>query len=367
MTDATFQPDWFSKPGDTLLTLMEQRELTTERVSRLLGCELSTVQGILSGAVAVDDKLAVGLSKHVGGTPTFWRARQNKYVEALARAAKAVPKEAGSDWIKLFPRRDISNYGWVRRRSGRDELIEAYLAYFGVNTPQEWSERYEQSMRETAFRTSPTYSSKVGAISAWLRKGEIEATAMSCGDWQPNRLRQSLDQLRVLSKAKQPAYFLPRIRRICSEAGVAVVFVRAPTGCTASGATRFISRNRAMVILSFRYLSDDHFWFTFFHELGHLLLHKSSMTFVDGEPGISGELEHEANTFSADVLIPPSRRDELMDLSASRERIIRYAYSVGVSAGIVVGQMQHQNLLTPKQMNFLKRRFNWNEIRAALD
>src|SRR4051812_36094479 len=61
--------------------------------------------------------------------------------------------------------------------------------------------------RDTAFRTSPTYSSKIGAISAWLRKGEIEATEMSCGDWQPNRLRQSLDKLRVLSKAKKPAYF----------------------------------------------------------------------------------------------------------------------------------------------------------------
>jgi Zn-dependent peptidase ImmA (M78 family) len=121
-----------------------------------------------------------------------------------------------------------------------------------------------------------------------------------------------------------------------------------------------------MVILSFRYLSDDHFWFTFFHELGHLLLHKSSMTFVDGEPGISGDLEIEANEFAADSLIPPSRRDELMDLPASKEQIIRFAYSVGVSAGVVVGQMQHRDVLNPKQMNFLKRRFNWQQISSAI-
>ncbi|MBR0849874.1 ImmA/IrrE family metallo-endopeptidase [Bradyrhizobium diazoefficiens] len=365
MTEVSFQPDWFSKPGDTLLTLMERKEISSDRLARLLGCDQSTVQGILSGNVAVDDRIADGLSRHVGGTPSFWRARQQKYLHALSRAAKAVPKERGSEWVKMFPHRDIAKYGWVDRNAKRDELVQAYLAYFGVSTPEEWSDRYEQSMRGTAFRTSPTYDSKLGAISAWLRRGEMEAAAIHTNDWNPDRLRKSLEGLRTLSKAKAPGYFLPRARKICAEAGVAVVFVRAPTGCRASGATRFISRSKAMVVLSFRHLSDDHFWFTFFHELGHLLLHKSSMTFVDGEPGISGELESEANDFAADVLIPPDRRDELMDLAARKEGIIRYAYSVGVSAGVVVGQMQHRNVINPNQMNYLKRWFKWTDISAA--
>lgn len=366
MPQLSFQPDWFSKPGDTLLTLMEQRELTSESLARKIGCERSVVEGLVSGAVAVDDNLASCLSKFVGGSPAFWRTRQAKYLEALSRAANAVPREKASEWIKLFPHRDIASYGWVDRNVKRDELIREYLAYFGVSTPDEWKDKYELSLHETAFRASPTFTSKVGAISAWLRRGEIEASAISCAAWQPGLLRKSLDEIRVLTKAKSLAYVLPRVRKLCAETGVAIVFVRAPSGCRASGATRFISRNKAMIILSFRHLSDDHFWFTFFHEIGHLLLHTSSRTFVDGEPGISGELEAEANSFAADVLVPPSRRDELMDLPARKERIIRYAYSIGVSAGIVVGQMQHHRIIGQKQMNFLKRRFDWEEIGRAL-
>jgi hypothetical protein len=57
--------------------------------------------------------------------------------------------------VKQFPHRDIAKYGWLDRNAKRDELVRAYLAYFGVNTPDEWSERYERSMKETAFRTSP--------------------------------------------------------------------------------------------------------------------------------------------------------------------------------------------------------------------
>lgn len=365
MPEANFQPDWFSKPGDTLLTLMEQRELSSEALARQIGRSQAVVQGLLSGAVPVDQGIAEALAKFVGGTPSFWRTRQTKYHEALERAASAVPPDRGSKWLEQFPHKDIANYGWIDRSNSRENLVRAYLAYFGVSTPEEWSERYERSMRDTAFRTSPTFSSKLGAISAWLRRGEIEAASISCANWNPGRLQKTLEQLRTLTRAKSPAYFLPRLRTLCAAAGVAVVFVRAPSGCAASGATRFVTPDKAMVILSFRYLSDDHFWFTFFHELGHLLLHKPSLTFVDGEPGVSGGLEAEANSFAANVLIPPERVEELMDLPARSKQIMRFAYSVGISSGIVVGQLQHRGLLEQNQMNRLKRRFNWQQITAA--
>ncbi|MFX9089566.1 ImmA/IrrE family metallo-endopeptidase, partial [Acinetobacter baumannii] len=41
-----------------------------------------------------------------------------------------------------------------------------------------------------------------------------------------------------------------------------------------------LTPEKAMVLLSFRHLSDDHFWFTLFHEFAHLLLH-NNQTFID--------------------------------------------------------------------------------------
>ncbi len=366
MIDTAFQPDWFSKPGDTLLTLMEQRELTSETLAQKLGCTNEVVRGLLNGTVMVDANLAVALSKHVGGTPKFWQMRQEKYQDALARAADAVPKQTANDWVKRFPHADMARNGWIRLTRNRDELTKAYLAYFGVNDPAEWEERYADFLRLTAFRTSPAFQSQVGPLSAWLRQGEIEAAQLQCATWNPKVLRKRLHEIRILSKAKNPGYFLPRIRQICAEVGIAVVFVRAPAGCAASGATRFVSRNKAMVILSFRYLSDDHFWFTFFHEIGHLLLHKENLTFIDWEDSMHNEMEKEANDFSERVLIPQNRRDELMDLQPKRESIIRFAYSIGVSAGIVVGQLQHHNVIKRNQMNYLKRRFDWHQIESAV-
>lgn len=366
MVEASFQPDWFSKPGDTLLMLMERQELTSESLAEKLGCSDAVVRGLLVGTVAIDANLALALSKHLGGTPKFWQARQAQYQSALSRAAEAVPTKTGADWIKRFPHGDIAKAGWIKQTRTRDELIKAYLAYFGVNDPAEWEDRYADFLKLTAFRTSQTFKSKVGPLSAWLRQGEIKAAQLQCAEWNPQTLRKRLEEIRVFTKAKNPEYFLPRIRRICAEVGIAVVFVRAPAGCAASGATRFVSPNKAMVMLSFRYLSDDHFWFTFFHEIGHLLLHKENLTFIDGEENYQNKMEKEANDFSERVLIPQDRRDELMDLEPRRESIIRFAYSVGVSAGIVVGQLQHHNVIKQNQMNFLKRRFDWKQIELAV-
>jgi Zn-dependent peptidase ImmA (M78 family) len=121
-----------------------------------------------------------------------------------------------------------------------------------------------------------------------------------------------------------------------------------------------------LIVLSFRYLSDDQFWFSFFHEIGHLLLHGIEATFVDGEAAGPTYKEVEANAFSEGVLIPHDRRDELMALPCRAKEVIRFAVSVGVSPGIVVGQMQHRRIIGPHQLNGLKRRYEWDEIRGAV-
>jgi plasmid maintenance system antidote protein VapI len=250
MAETSFQPNWFSKPGDTLLTLMEQQELTSEHLAKKLGCSSAVVHGLLSGMVAVDEGLAIALSKHVGGTPKFWQVRQEKYQIALSRAAEAIPEKTGADWLKRLPRADMAKYQWIKPPRARDELVKAYLAYFSVSDPAEWEARYADFLKITAFRTSQTFKSKVGALSAWLRQGELEATHLQCARWNPKTLRSRLEEIRILTKAKNPEYFLPRIRRICADVGVAVVFVQAPSGCAASGASRFINPKKAMIILS---------------------------------------------------------------------------------------------------------------------
>ena len=112
--------------------------------------------------------------------------------------------------------------------------------------------------------------------------------------------------------------------------------------------------------MSFRYLSDDHFWFTLFHEVGHLVIHRDKAMFLEGNFVENDTAEEEANAFAADTLVPPKERDKLQGMKANRKNLIGKAFELGISPGILVGQMQHKRIIAPSSMNFLKRRFRWS-------
>lgn len=360
-----FKPDWFSPPGSTLAMLMVQQGLSTIDLAERLGRDVTFVLRLLSGTERIDGYVASQLASSVGATAAFWRCRQAKFEDALTRTASSIPPESASEWLRSLPIREMVAAGWIGSTT-HEQALRASLAYFGVMDPDEWRDRYAAHATKYAYRSSQTFASKLGALAAWLRQAELQAVGTPCAKWDPERFLTELEAIRGLTRLKSPSLFLRRLRSHCAAAGVAVVFIKAPAGCRASGATRFMSHDKAVMILSFRHLSDDHFWFSFFHEAGHLLLHKPEETFVDGDAAETTEKEREANAFAAGMLIPLSEHERLLDLKANVDQIVRFAVSIGVSPGIIVGQLQHHGIIGHAQFNGLKRRYTWGEVQQAI-
>lgn len=251
-------------------------------------------------------------------------------------------------------------FGWVDSGEGPSETAIAFLRFFGVATVDAWRQSYGNVLRSTSFRTSNAFTSEPGAVAAWLRKAELESASIRCAQWDPANFKKRLATIRKLTREKKLDTFIPMLKQYCAECGVAVAVVRAPNKCRASGAVRILARGRRLIALSFRFRSDDHFWFTFFHEAGHLLLHDEPLI-VDEEDMASAKEEEEANAFAADVLIPPEYRAAMRRLPVDGWAVMRFAKEIGVSPGIVVGQLQHIGRFGPKQLNNLKRRFSFEQ------
>ncbi len=252
------------------------------------------------------------------------------------------------------------NFGWIKEPN-KAEHVSACLRFFDVPTIEAWQQKYKAVGDAVAFRTTDAFEAHPGALAAWLRRGEIEAEHLKLQPWNKRRLLSLIPDMRALTRTKDPAIFLPRLQDLCAQCGVAIVVARAPTGCRASGATQFLSKDKALMLLSFRYRADDHFWFTFFHEVGHLALHDKRALFVEGTCMSSNEEEKEADEFSANLLIPPESKDEMLSLKRDYRSVMRFARKVGVSPGIVVGQLQHLGLLERKSLNYLKTRYAWRD------
>jgi uncharacterized protein DUF955 len=107
---------------------------------------------------------------------------------------------------------------------------------------------------------------------------------------------------------------------LCASAGVAVVFVGEIGKTRASGAARWLTPTKALIQLSLRHKTDDHLWFSFFHEAAHILLHSKEATFITGTDGEANEtMEGEAKRFAANQLIPRHLQPELARLNTEAD------------------------------------------------
>jgi HTH-type transcriptional regulator / antitoxin HigA len=360
MTDERpFSPDWISPPGDTIAALLRERGLSAEALARTLQSTPADVQQLLEGNLALTGDLAQRLADALGASAGFWSRRESRYRHDLGCLLEEAERAATLNWLQEVPLNDMIGMGWIKRRAEPAAQAALVLRFFGVRSLEAWRSAYQEAIQPAAFRTSPTFESLPGAIAAWLRQGEYEAATIPCGTWDPARFRQRLGVIRGLTREEDPDVFLPELRRLCAECGVAVVALRAPAKCRASGACRFLSPGRALLMLSFRYLSDDQLWFTFFHEAAHLILHPDRCFFLEGDERLSTAEEEEANAFAADLLIPPEHRAEMLQLKPRLVPVVRFARKLGIAPGIVVGQLQHLGRIGHNQLNDAKRRYRW--------
>ncbi len=352
-----FNPDWASAPGETIVDALKERDVSITEFTERMGHTREAMEDLLHGRATITIAMARKLEKVIGASLEFWMSRDFQYREDTAKLRQAEEET----WIGELPIGDMIKFGWLAPVPHPSDEVAACLRFFDVPSVGAWRNRYAGVQEMAAFRTSPSFDSRPAAVAAWLRQGEIEAEAIDCSPWDAKRLHETLSNIRPLTRKKDPRVFIPELKRRCAECGVAVAIVRAPTGCRASGVTRFISEDKALLMLSFRYLTDDHFWFTFFHEAGHLLLHGDKGFFLEIAGMAQTTEEQEANDFAARTLVPPEFLSEMLSLPVDRREVIRFAMGQKVSPGIVVGQLQHFCRIKHNQLNRLKRQYKWED------
>jgi hypothetical protein len=296
-------------------------------------------------------------------------ARIDEIVKAATGGArhKAAKPSTWGNWSRLFPLKEMRRFGFTLVEGLSD--VEALLKFFGVSSPEVWRSKW--NAHPVAFRQTQVFDSRQEAVSAWVREAEIEASKLILSDFDENRLRSSLDEVRRLTR-KRTGEALEGAKAICSRAGVAVVLVPELPRTRISGCARWLSDKHALVGLTIRYKTDDQLWYTFFHEVGHILLHRDQQSFVidNAAKDVSDKVvdpkmakyEEEANRFAADTLIPPAALREFLRLhgkTLTNDEIHDFAESIGVGPGIVVGRLQHDCILKRHQGNKLKQILDW--------
>lgn len=355
-----FTPGYAAPPGDTLADTLEEHEMTQTELARRLGVSLKHINQIVNAAASISVEMALGLEKVFGISAAFWLNRSSLYEADIVRREERRELENAVSWANQFPIGELKSRGLLPRDAEGADLVAALLQFFGIASPNLWSDPI------ASFRKSQKLESDHYALSSWLRVGEIAARVIKCEPYDPDRFHAALEHVRSLTLL-QPREWHPRLVEACARAGVAVVIVDTFSGARANGATRWLSPAKALLQLSLRYRWEDVFWFTFFHEACHILLHRKKDIFVEQALRPQADqtemdwlkFEREADRFATRVLIPPIydrqlRRLTLHEVPALAERL-------GIAPAIVVGRLQHEGILPHTHGNKLRRRFMFTD------
>lgn len=365
------EPDWVSLPGDTIAEIMEEAGWSQRDLAGRLGYSEKHLSLLINGDATITRDTAQRLERVLGGGVEFWLNLEANYQRDKARIEAQARCHDWVGWLEQFPVKFLMDHGMLKEcrltQNNKPGVVDELLRFFRVATPDEWQSQYADL--QLSFRRSQRVEYPIGLVSAWLRMGEHGAEKL--GDlpkYNARRFEKALAEVRGLTRSPADE-FSGEMRRLLAEAGVRLVFVPFVPRSHVSGVARWLAPTKPLIQLSLLGKTNDKFWFTFFHEAAHILLHgkgsgaKESIYLDDPNSGRSeGDQEHEANQWAADYLIPQEYAVELNTLKARRD-IVAFAEKLSLHPGIVVGRLQHEGIIPFSQFNDLKQRL---DFKAAL-
>lgn len=361
----SYLPTKVTPPGDTLRDLLEERMLTQAELSRRMGRPAAAINEIVSGKKEITEETALELERVLQVPAQFWLARESRHRESLARARELESRSGHIDWLNSHPIKELQRLG--RLTAGRltpalkTQLVDELLRFFGVASPDACAAQYA-NVQASFRRARPDKQTDSAAITTWLRMGEIAAAKVSTAAYSAEALIRTLPAMRALTIC-DASEISTQLLKLTADAGVVLVFVPALPGTHVAGVARWLN-DRPLIQLSLLGKWNDVFWFSFFHEVAHILKHAKRSVFLDdAASGAAVETpeELEANQFAAELLIPPAYGAEINALGLETGEVLAFAKRLHIHPGIVVGQLQHrQRIGYAHPLTSLKARYKIN-------
>lgn len=355
MTDTAWSPTWAVSPGEVLTEALDERGMSQAELGRRMARPLKTISEIATGKTAITPETAIQLERSLGISATTWLGLESRYREAQARERDLAELEGHVDWLRRFPVKDLVARGILNRESRGPQRAAELLSFFGVSNPAGWEQYWGQVA--ASYRMSERLKVSPYAVAVWLREAEHKVVDRELPEYSADRLRYLVPELRSFTRASAIAGAIGLTQDLLESAGVGLVLVEGITGAPASGAVRWI-RGRPWIILTLRHRVDDQFWFSLFHEIGHLLEGGRRREVVEelGDEDLTRDDEVAANEFARETLLPIRDVDEWLGrTSIDRGAIQEFAADQGVAPGIVVGRLQRDGRIPRDRFNDLKR------------
>jgi HTH-type transcriptional regulator/antitoxin HigA len=347
-----YQPNKALHPGYIIQRMIDSLGMTQKMLSERTGLSEKHLSQIINGEVLISAPTALLLENALDGSASYWMNLDKNYRETKARIEQEARIQYEIALAKNFPYADLVKVNMVEDTRVATERVKNLWKFFGVN-----SLSYIQNTQAVAYKRRDTPSVKYEALASWLRVGELKALKMKLPDYNEQALKQLIPELRKMTIVQEN--FFPQSQKMLADVGVGFVAVRHFKNTQVNGATRWIGNN-PVIQLSIYGRNADKFWFTFFHEIGHILQHGKKQQILEFSKSIKSNEEEEANLYARKILLPDYAYEEFKSQGIFTKASIRgFAQDINIDPGIVVANLRWDGLVEYHQHQDLHTKLEW--------
>ena len=317
-----------SPPGEMLADKLEEMGLDAKELASRTGYTPKTINELLKAKCRVTPEMALNLEIATGISQSIWLNMQMMYDEFLSRKKIEESLKNQAKWPKFFPIAELNPRKWIDDINKNNGVLPI-LKYFGISTPKAWKDYYFGNRLKVAFRISLAETEDPYAASVWLRRGEILADQIQMEKQNDKKVRsaikkampqfvelaradverwEALRRQKSLPKPKIGEDFIDegmyKLQELGATLGIKVLYAQNFKSAPIHGMARWY-KDIPVIQLHDRFKDRNAFWFTFFHELGHIVLHGKKDIFIKnvyyGNKNL--QKDEEANMFAQKYML----------------------------------------------------------------
>lgn len=335
-------------PGATMKEQLVNRGMNQKEFSNRVGMSEKHISRLMNGEVQLTIEMARKLEMVLGIPAQFWCNLESVYREKLAKIEEENSMDTDIEIAKKIPYKEMVKNGWVEDAAKWSDKVIGLRKFFEVAQLEYFTGNLVPGI---ACRKLSTSEKSDYALFVWAQKAKIESRKIDTAPINVKLLLDSILQIRKMT-LMDPKDFCPKLKAILSSCGIALVFLPHIGGSFLHGAT-FYAGNKIVLGMTVRGKDADKFWFSLFHELGHIILGH-----IGKVEGTSDDDEMQADNFAEDTLISTEQFEQFVHgLEITESGIRLFADKVEIHPGVVVGRLQKEHYIKYDWFNNLKTKY----------
>ena len=319
-------------PGYYIKEIIDDSGLTQEDFAKRLDTTPKNLSLLIRGEQSLSVDIAKKLSRMLGTSIKYWLNLQNAYDALLAEFDNERDLEEEREILKCIGYRYFKEYYGLpnlpRRLNEQVAETRSFLRVSSLTVLKKYD--MVANFRRSVMETNEASKIKANTMVQIAVNEAIEADAPP---FDMKEFEKAVDYALTLTDHHNDFYKL--IYDAFLKAGVIFVVLKNIPGSKINGATKKIG-NSIMLMVNDRGSYADSFWFTLFHEIGHVMAGDFGVSFEADK----GTKEKAADSYARDKLIPAEEYKRFRQTGEySAKAVIRFANQIGRDPGIVVGRI----------------------------